>query len=81
MTKTFGGTIAELRRQQGISQNELAQRAGISRNSIAKWESGSRAKPSAMFIIQLANALNVQPDYLLKALETEKENTTCQEHT
>jgi transcriptional regulator with XRE-family HTH domain len=83
MDKTFGGTIAELRTERGISQDELARLAGVSRNYITKLENGDATNPSARIIIFLANALQVPSNHLFDAFKdhTEKENTTCQEHT
>lgn len=36
----LGDKIVKLRKQNGWSQEELAERLGISRQSVSKWESG-----------------------------------------
>ena len=36
----LGDKIIRLRRQNGWSQEELAEQLGISRQSVSKWESG-----------------------------------------
>ena len=36
----LGDKIIKLRRQNGWSQEELAEQLGISRQSVSKWESG-----------------------------------------
>ena len=38
-SKTLGEKIVYLRKQQGWSQEDLAEQLGISRQSISKWES------------------------------------------
>lgn len=36
----LGDKITKLRKQNGWSQEELAEKLGISRQSVSKWESG-----------------------------------------
>lgn len=57
--------IAELRKKQGWSQEELAFRLGVSRQSVSKWESGT-ALPEVDKIVQLADMFGVSCDYLMK---------------
>lgn len=38
---SLGDKIAELRRQRGWSQENLAERLGVTRQSVSKWESGT----------------------------------------
>ncbi len=49
--------IKELRKEQGISQLELAKRLGASQPSVANWETG-RFWPSSQDLPALAKALN-----------------------
>ena len=37
---SFGENLQFLRRQKGITQEELAERLAVSRQSVSKWESG-----------------------------------------
>lgn len=64
--------IAEERKKNGWSQEELAERLGVSRQSVSKWESAGSV-PDLQKVIQLANLFEVSTDYLLKD-ELEKEN-------
>lgn len=56
--KTFGTSVKELRKQQGISQEELAERAELHRTYVSDVERGER-NPSLESITKLANALSV----------------------
>ena len=35
---TFGENLIRLRRQQGLSQEQLGMRIGVSRQTVSKWE-------------------------------------------
>lgn len=48
------------RKSAGLTQNQLAEKIGVSQNTIQKIESGGDTK----YIIQLANALNVEASWL-----------------
>ena len=37
---SLGENIGQLRRRQGLSQEQLADRLGVSRQSVSKWEAG-----------------------------------------
>lgn len=66
--KRYGRRLAELRRDRGFTQAELAERAGLSLSTIADLERGRRLVPKlAMEIAQkLARALAVRMDALLE---------------
>lgn len=57
--------IAENRKKNGWSQEELADRLGVSRQSVSKWES-AQAIPDMKKILQLSELFEVTTDYLLK---------------
>lgn len=63
--------IQQLRKQNGMSQEKLAQLLGVSRQSVSKWESG-QSLPEIDKIIQLSNIFEVTTDYLLKDVAEEK---------
>jgi transcriptional regulator with XRE-family HTH domain len=54
----FGSRLAKLRRQQNLSQDELAKAAELSRNYISLLE-GNKREPSLNTLLKLRNALNV----------------------
>lgn len=53
----IGKAIKELRKQQGLSQAELAQSSNITQAALSHIENGKR--PGTNTIINIANALNV----------------------
>jgi transcriptional regulator with XRE-family HTH domain len=57
--------ILKLRKENGMSQEELAEKLNVSRQSVSKWESAA-AYPELDKILQLANLFGVTTDYLLK---------------
>lgn len=64
----FGTRLQALRKQQGLSQEALADRLGVSRQAIGKWESGG-ALPSIDNLLELAAILETTVDYLLTGAE------------
>lgn len=64
MIETIGSRIAQLRKQNGMSQSSLARRMHISRASVQSWESGINL-PSTDSLISLAKIFHVSTDYLL----------------
>lgn len=57
--------IKQLRRERGLSQEQLAERAGLSRTYLSQIETGARA-PNIARLQQIARALGaVVPDLLL----------------
>lgn len=62
---TFAEKIYTLRKQKGLSQEQLADALGVSRQAISKWESGV-CLPETEKLALLSNYLNVSIDQLLK---------------
>lgn len=56
--------ILKLRKQSGMSQEELAEKLNVSRQAISRWEVGS-AQPDASNVLQLSKMFGVTADYLL----------------
>ena len=61
----FGRKIALLRKQNGWSQEELAEKCNVSRQSVSKWES-TTSVPDLDKILKLSEIFGVSTDYLLK---------------
>ena len=55
--------ILDLRKQRGMSQEDLAERLGISRQAISRWESGT-VLPDSANVLQLSKLFGVTTDYL-----------------
>lgn len=56
--------ITTLRKQNGMSQEDLAEKLDVSRQAISRWEMGS-AMPDANNILQISKLFGVTADYLL----------------
>lgn len=56
--------LKDLRRQSGLSQEQLANRIGVSRQAISKWESGT-GRPEIEKLVALADVFAVSVDALL----------------
>lgn len=63
--KTFSEKLLELRRKEGLSQEQLADRLGVTRQSVSKWESGA-AVPELSKLVALSDLFSVSVDYLVK---------------
>lgn len=61
---TLSEKILNLRKQHGMSQEDLAEKLNVSRQSVSRWEVGS-ALPDASNIRQLSRLFEVTADYLL----------------
>lgn len=65
--KKFGRSLAERRREAGLSQEALADLAGLHRTYIGGLERGER-NPTVVTLAGLADALECRPADLLSAL-------------
>ena len=61
---TFGKNLQTLRRQNGLSQQQLAEQLGVSRQAVSKWELDA-AKPDIDNVIQISRLFGVSIDELL----------------
>lgn len=61
----FADKLIRLRKQAGLSQEELASELNISRQSVSKWEQAQSILDLDK-IIQLSTFFNVSTDYLIK---------------
>lgn len=62
---TFGEKLQGLRKQKGISQEELANQLNVSRQAVSKWENDA-GFPEMEKMLMLGNIFQVSMDYLLK---------------
>ena len=68
----IGEFLKALRKENNLTQEELADMLGVSRQSVSKWE-GAQSIPDLQKILKMAEIFNVSTDYLLKD-ELEPEN-------
>ena len=67
--------LYKLRKNSGLSQEQLAEQLNVSRQAISKWESGT-AVPESEKLITISNYFGVSVDYLLKDDEEDKAKAT-----
>ena len=58
--------IKTFRKQRGLSQEQLARKAGVTYSTLIKLESGSNKNPTVKTLQQIAQALGVTLDDLMK---------------
>lgn len=73
---TIGTKIQTLRKQRGLSQEQLAETLGVSRQAVSKWEAG-QSVPDIDKIVLICDYFGVTTDYILRNEELPK---TEQEH-
>ena len=64
----FPQRLFELRRQAGLSQEELANLLGVTRQAVQKWEAGT-SRPDMNNLTALADYFKVSLDYLIRGAE------------
>ncbi len=69
---TIGENILKLRKQKGMSQEELAEKLNVSRQSISLWET-NQTVPQIDYLMELSKIFNVSLDELCSNLVVEKE--------
>ncbi|MBR6594071.1 MAG: helix-turn-helix transcriptional regulator [Clostridia bacterium] len=57
--------LYSLRKQKGLSQEQLAEKLNVSRQAVSKWESGVSV-PESEKLIAISNFFGVSVDYLIK---------------
>ena len=70
MTTGFGDTLRNLRTNQNLSQQQLADRLFVNRSSVANWESGRRI-PDLVLLSRIARVFNVDISTLTSASDSE----------
>ena len=75
MSADFGVTIKNLRKEQRITQRELAEKVDVDFTYISKMENGQLKNfPSTETIIKIANVLNTDADNLILLAKKVPEN-------
>ena len=61
----FGERLAALRKERGMSQEELAEKLQLTRQTISKWETGA-STPDLELLMRLAEVFGISMDCLLR---------------
>ena len=65
-SKIISKNLKKLRKKAGLSQDQLARKANIPYSTYLKIESGYTSNPSIQAIVNIADALQVTLDQLVK---------------
>lgn len=68
----FGDKLREIRRNEGLSQEQLAEKMGVSRQAITKWETG-RGLPDVENMVILAEIFKMTLDELVSREKQSKQ--------
>ena len=68
MNETLGTNIMRLRKEAGLTQEQLAKALGISYQAVSKWETGA-AEPSTSNLLALAKLYGVDAGELLRNIQ------------
>ncbi len=60
----FKNRLKELRKQKGLTQEQLAKRLWVTKSTISAYEAGNKF-PSLDMLIKLSYTFNISTDYLL----------------
>nr|WP_249219914.1 helix-turn-helix transcriptional regulator [Bacillus licheniformis] len=64
----MGKRITSLRKQSGLTQEELAKKLNITRSALSQYELGTR-EPNYDLLIKIADFFEVSTDYLLRGTD------------
>ena len=67
----IGDNIRRIRKNAGMSQQDLAERCGISKSQLSRLESGEQKNPTIQTIIPIATAVGVSLDEIVFGESTE----------
>jgi transcriptional regulator with XRE-family HTH domain len=67
-TALFGKNLRKLRKERGLSQEDLAEKAGLHRTYVGSLERGER-NPSLLNIVKLSRALDISVTSLLEDIK------------
>lgn len=69
ITMEFHNKLYQLRKQKGLSQEELANRLNVSRQTVSKWEVGD-STPDMEKLVAISDLFEISLDKLVKGEET-----------
>lgn len=71
METTLGNRISRLRRDKGLTQEELAEMLGVSPQAVSKWENDQTC-PDILLLPELARILEISVDELLSGKKADE---------
>ena len=72
----FNNKLYELRKQKGLSQEELANRLNVSRQTVSKWEVGE-SSPDMEKLVAISELFDISLDELVLDKAVKKDKRAC----
>ena len=72
MNENFARTLADLRREKGVSQRQAARDLGVSQALLSHYENGIR-EPGLAFVVRACDYYRASADYLLGRTDRREE--------
>ncbi|MDR3209437.1 MAG: helix-turn-helix domain-containing protein [Oscillospiraceae bacterium] len=66
----FSARLRKLRKENDITQAQLASQVGVEPSAVGKYENVAHAFPRAEILVKLSEYFNVSMDYLMKGAPT-----------
>jgi len=79
MNDKFSKRLKELRKERGLTQEDLSKLSGVSFPTISRYENGQRDEPKLTILKTLANYFDVTLDYLVGDTDVKDVNFTATE--
>ena len=79
MNAKFSKRLKELRKERGLTQEDLSKLSGVSFPTISRYENGQRDEPKLTILKTLANYFDVTIDYLVGDTDIKETNFTSDE--
>ena len=73
----IGKRISDLRKKQGMTQEQLAEKLGTTRQAVSKWEA-DKSFPDIDYVVRMGDIFQVSMDYLLLGKENEVQRKEVQ---
>ena len=67
----FKDQIKEIRKKEGLTQEELALKLSVTRQAVSNWETGKNL-PDIEILINISSVFNISLDQLIKGDNMEK---------
>lgn len=70
MNNSFGKRFSDLRKEKGLTQEEIASKLNVSSQAVSKWENDI-SYPDISLLVQISEIFGVSVDYLLGKISNE----------
>lgn len=74
----FNEKLIELRKKEGLSQEELGYKLNVTRQTVSKWELG-QTTPEMDKLVEMSKIFNISVDELVNDNETVEQNTIIED--